>query len=62
MNFIKEFISKANLTKSYFYFNKSDDIENRVSSNKELELLLNDYVQLYKNPKIIVLQNISNIE
>lgn len=62
LNFIKEFINKTNLTKSYFYFNKSDDIENRVSSNKELELLLNDYVQLYKNPKIIVLQNISNIE
>lgn len=62
LNFIKEFINKTNLNKAYFYFNKSDDIENVISSNKELDLLLNDYIQLYKNPKIIILQNISKVE
>ncbi len=62
INFIKEFIHKTNLKSKYFYFNKSDDIENRIPTNKELDLLLNEYIQLYKKPKIIILQNISKID
>ncbi len=62
LNFIKEFINKTWSSINYFYLNKSNDNENIIKTNKDLNTLLNDYVQLYKNPKIIILQNISNIE
>jgi len=62
INFIIDFINKAKLTANYFYFNKSDDIENTISTSQELESLFNEYVKLYKNPKIIILQDISKIE
>lgn len=62
INFIKEFISKTKLNNNYFYFNKSDDISNTVSVWYDLEYLLNEYTKLYKNPKIIILQDISKIE
>jgi len=61
INFIKELIHKTWITNSYYYFNKSDDIENKINSNLDLLKSLNDYVQLYKIPKIIFLQNISKI-
>lgn len=62
LNFIKEFLNKTWTSINYFYFNKHDDIENLIKSNNDLEDLLNNYIQLYKNPKIIILQNISDIE
>lgn len=62
VNFIKEFIHKTNSSNSYFYFNKSDDIENNIKSYSDLENLLNEYIQLYKKPTIIILQNINKIE
>ena len=62
INFIKEFIHKANITNSYFYFNKSADIENSINSNLDLLKSLNDYIQLYKIPKIIILQNTSKMD
>lgn len=61
VNFIKEFIHKTKLNNNYFYFNKSDDVENYFSSSERLESLFNDYLRLYKNPKIIILQDISKI-
>ena len=62
LNFIKELLHKTKITSNYFYFNKSDDIENSIIDNNNLTILLNDFVQLYKKPKIIILQNISQIE
>lgn len=62
LNLIKELINKTDIKNSYYYFNKSDDIENKLNSNLDLLKSLNDYVQLYKIPKIIILQNISKID
>jgi len=62
INFIKEFIHKTNSNNSYFYFNKSDDINNYIKNISDLETLLNEYVQLYRRPTIIILQNIHKIE
>lgn len=62
LNFIKEFINKTSSNNSYFYFNKFDDLENDIVDGKSLENLLNEYIKLYKIPKIIILQNISKIE
>ncbi len=61
INFIKELIHETKIKNNYFYFNKSDDIENNINSNLDLLKILNDYVQLYKIPKIVILQNISKI-
>jgi len=61
LNFIKEFLSKTKTEMSYFYFNKNDDIEDTITNEKDLENFLNKYIQIYKKPKIIILQNIFNI-
>jgi len=61
MNFIKELIDKNNINNNYYYFNKSDDLDNKLNSNLALLKSLNVYIQLYKIPKIIILQNISKI-
>ena len=61
-NFIKEFIHKTNSNNSYFYFNKSDDIDNNINNIENLETLLNEYIQLYRKPTIIILQNIHKID
>jgi hypothetical protein len=62
LNLIKELINKTDIKNSYYYFNKSDDIENKLNSNLDLLKSLNEYVQLYKIPKIIILQNTSKID
>ncbi len=62
VNFIKNLINKTKTNNNYFYFNKADDLENKIKNNLDILNLLNDYVQLYKIPKIIILQNISKIE
>lgn len=62
INFIKEFIEKTKISKNYFYFNKSKDVENNISVSQDLENLLNEYIKLYKIPKIIILQDISKID
>ena len=62
MNFIKELIHETKSQNSYFYFNKSDDEQNDIIDNKDLINLLNEYIKLYRNPSIIILQNISKIE
>lgn len=62
VNFIKNLINKTKTNNNYFYFNKADDLENKIKNNLDVLNLLNDYVQLYKIPKIIILQNISKIE
>lgn len=61
INFIKEFIHKTNSINSYFYFNKSDDIEDNINWFEDLINLFNEYLQLYKNPNIVILQNINKI-
>ena len=62
VNFIKNLINKTKTNNNYFYFNKADDLENKIKNNLDVLNLLNDYVKLYKIPKIIILQNISKIE
>ena len=62
INFIKNLINITKTNNNYFYFNKSDDLENKIKNNLDILNLLNNYVQLYKIPKIIILQNISKIE
>lgn len=62
VNFIKNLINKTKTNNNYFYFNKADDLENKIKNNLDILNLLNDYVKLYKIPKIIILQNISKIE
>ncbi|MFK7780235.1 MAG: AAA family ATPase [Candidatus Gracilibacteria bacterium] len=61
VNFIKNLLNKTGITNNYFYFNKSNDPENMINSYKELDILLNDYVRLYKKPNIIILQNVEKI-
>lgn len=61
LNFIKELLSITWVNNNYFYFNKSDDIENFIADWESLNNLLNEYIQLYKKPNIIILQNIGNI-
>lgn len=62
INFIQNLIHKTEITNNYYYFNKSNDLENKINSNIDLLKSLNDYVQLYKIPKIIILQNTSKID
>lgn len=62
INFIKELIHKSEIVNNYYYFNKSGDLENNINSNLDLLKSLNDYVQLYKIPKIVILQNTSKID
>lgn len=62
INFIKELLSKTWVNNNYFYFNKSDDLENYISDSNSLEKLLNEYVHIYKKPNIVILQNIEKIE
>jgi len=62
MNFIKQLIIRTWSNNSYFYFNKSEDINNTIKKSWDLEKLLFDYTRLYKNPKIVILQNIEEIE
>jgi len=62
LNLVKEYLVKYSLTNKYFYFNKSNDIENKINSHIDLLKLINNYIQLYKIPKIIILQNISKIK
>ncbi len=62
MNFIKQLIIRTWSNNSYFYFNKSEDINNTIKTSEDLEKLLFDYTRLYKNPKIVILQNIEDIK
>ncbi len=59
---IKQYILNKNTSNSYYYFNKDDDLNNKINTHLDLLKSLNDYIQLYKIPKIIVLQNISKIK
>jgi hypothetical protein len=61
INTIKEYLVKYKLINNYFYFNKSNDLENKITNHLELLNSINDYIQLYKIPKIVILQNISKI-
>ncbi len=58
---ISDFITKTKLNDKFFYFNKDLDSENNINDNFILENLFNVYINLYKNTKIIILQNISQI-
>ncbi len=61
INTIKEYLVKYKLINNYFYFNKSNDLENKITNHLELLNSINNYIQLYKIPKIVILQNISKI-
>lgn len=58
---VSDFITKTKIWDKFFYFNKDLDTENIIKDNFSLENLFNVYVNLYKNTKYIVLQNISQI-
>ncbi len=62
LNFIKEFLNKTKTEAWYFYFNKNDDLDETIKNNQDVEILLNKYVQIYKRPKIVILENVYNIE
>lgn len=59
---ISDFIYKTNIKDKFFYFNKDLDTENTIKDNYSLENLFNVYLDLYKNTKYIILQNISQID
>lgn len=58
---VSDFITKTKIWDKFFYFNKDLDTENIIKDNFSLENLFNVYVNLYKNTKYIILQNISQI-
>lgn len=58
---ISDFITKTKIWDKFFYFNKDLDTENIIKDNFSLENLFNVYVNLYKNTKFVILQNISQI-
>lgn len=62
LNFIKNLLNKARINNNYFYLNKLTDTENYISNWNDLESLLNEYIQLYKKPNIIILQNIEKLD
>jgi len=59
---ISDFITKTKIWDKFFYFNKDLDTENIIKDNLLLENLFNVYVNLYKNTRYIILQNISQID
>jgi hypothetical protein len=51
------------LTKNdFFYFNANLDALKYIKNNKDLESLLNLYIQNHSKPKIIILENTTTIE
>lgn len=58
---ISDFITKTKILDKFFYFNKDLDTENIIKNNLLLENLFNVYINLYKNTKFVILQNISQI-
>ena len=59
---ISSIVLGTNFKNSYLYFNKNLDLENKIKTEKELILLTHTYTKNYKIPKLIILENISNIE
>lgn len=59
---ISDFISKTKIQDRFFYFNKDLDFDNIIKDSFSLENLFNVYIDLYKNTKYIILQNISHID
>ncbi len=59
---ISDFISKTKIQDRFFYFNKDLDLDNIIKDNYSLYNLFNVYIDLYKNTKYIILQNISHIQ
>ncbi|MDD3144950.1 MAG: AAA family ATPase [Candidatus Gracilibacteria bacterium] len=58
---ISDFIAKTKIQDRFFYFNKDLDFDNIIKDNYSLDNLFNVYLDLYKNTKYIILQNISQI-
>ena len=61
-NIIKEFVEKTWLKENFFYFNKDIDTENKIKNKDDFHDLFYTYTNNYGNPKIIILQNITQIE
>jgi len=57
LNLINELINTTKINNNFYYFNKDLDTKNKIKTNKDLENNLNVYINLYKKPKIIILEN-----
>lgn len=62
LSIIKEFLDKTGLTEASFYFNKELDEKNKIKSDNDLFLLLNEQLKYNKNTKILILHNTNKLE
>ena len=62
LSILKELLIKSKLDNDFFYFNKNLDYNNKIINDEKLEKLLNEYIELYKKPKIIILENFWKIK
>ena len=60
--FIKFLLEKTLTKNDFFYFNANLDALKYIKNNKDLESLLNLYIQNHSKPKIIILENTTTIE
>lgn len=60
--YLNNIISKTNFKNNYLYFNKDIDLLNKIKTEKELFLLIQNYTKNYNKANLIILENINNID
>ena len=58
---MKEWLNNNDIQQWYFYYNHLLDIQHEITSGKDLKNLFSGYINIYKSPKIIILENINKI-
>lgn len=60
--FISKLIKKTKSENSVFYFNKILDNLNKIKNSNDLNQMLEDFIENFSIPKIIILQDINKVE